>query len=97
MKVRRSWMRFDSDSCSFKTIGTGRERIMMSKIVFDAAVASNSISLLMQWVLEMSRLQKSETGVHSNKVKKKAIMAQMATMEPTMMTASLKDAILKIR
>jgi hypothetical protein len=84
MKVRRSWMRFESDSCSFKIILMGRQRIMMSKIVLDAAVASNSISLLMQCgTLARSILQKSEIGVHSNKVMKKATMVQMATMEPT--------------
>lgn len=77
-------MRFDSDSCSFKIILTGRQRITMSKIVLDAAVASNNISLSMQCgTLARSILQKSDIGVHSNKVMKKATVAQMATIEPT--------------
>jgi len=72
--------------------------MMISRIELEAAVASNSHSLLTQrGVRVMSILQKSEIGVHSNKVMKKATTVHTATMDPTMYTANLKGLTLKMR
>lgn len=85
MKVIISWMRFDSDSCSFMIILIGRQRIVISRIVLDAAVASNNMSRSIQCGTFVRLIvQKSEIGVHSNKVIKKATVAQPATIDPTL-------------
>lgn len=72
--------------------------MMISRMELDAAVASNSYKRLTQCGVRVkSILQKSEIGVYSNKVIKKATMVQMETIDPTMYTANLKGLTLKMR
>ena len=72
--------------------------MMISRMELDAAVASNRHKRLTQCGVRLkSTLQKSEIGVHSNKVIKNATMVQMATIDPTMYTANLKGLTLKMR
>ena len=91
-----SCIRLEVDIFNPQTILMGRQRMTISKKLFDAAEAMNKASWFMQfpgWVMVQNEL----TGAHSNNVRKKVTTNQMRTTVDTMYTMISKGRTLKIR